>query len=254
MPPCKRNLKLIGLALHTYHEEYGSFPPPVVKNRDGEAMCSWRVLLLPYLFELYESEADWLKRHRYDSGFWASRDVIERERVARRKATQIDAVLAAYDLTQPWDGPKNLPLSNAILEAFSCEHSSNHTGTDYLAVVGEQTAWPENGGIRCDDIRDGLSNTILLVESIDTDIHWSEPRDLRFDEMSFVVNDASRIEINGPFQDAVNVLLADGSVSTLFADITPDDVRALLTIRDEEDEIPWVLPGQLKLDARNPSD
>ena len=53
---CKNNLKQIGLALHNYHDAYGSFPPAWTTDADGRPLLSWRVLLLPFLDEapLYE--------------------------------------------------------------------------------------------------------------------------------------------------------------------------------------------------------
>jgi predicted Ser/Thr protein kinase len=51
------NLKQIGLALHNYHDVYGSFPPAVVTGANGEPLYSGRVLLLPFLEmdDLYRS-------------------------------------------------------------------------------------------------------------------------------------------------------------------------------------------------------
>ncbi|MBT6498149.1 MAG: DUF1559 domain-containing protein, partial [Planctomycetaceae bacterium] len=50
-PRCKNNLKQIMLAMHNYHEDFGSFPPAVVTDDNGHPMHSWRVLILPYLDE-----------------------------------------------------------------------------------------------------------------------------------------------------------------------------------------------------------
>src|SRR5260370_743998 len=46
---CKNNLKQIGLALHNYHDVYGSFPPAYFVDASGKPMHSWRVLILPFL-------------------------------------------------------------------------------------------------------------------------------------------------------------------------------------------------------------
>ena len=48
---CANHLKQIGVALHTYHDAYGSFPPAFVADENGKPMHSWRVLLLPFLDE-----------------------------------------------------------------------------------------------------------------------------------------------------------------------------------------------------------
>src|SRR5437762_9103935 len=84
-PPCKSNLRNIGIALYAYHEDYGCFPPAFSVNADGRPMHSWRALLVPYLRDVWQSEADWLDaRH---SG---------RAAAARLKARQLDDFLAAY--------------------------------------------------------------------------------------------------------------------------------------------------------------
>ena len=145
----------------------------------------------------------------------------------------------AYDFTEPWNGPNNQLLSDKVLDAFCCDHGGSHTTTDYLAVVGSQTAWPERGVTRFDDFLDGSSNTILVVEVFGSDIHWSEPRDLHFESMSFVVNDSSSLGIKGAFPDAANTVLADGSVRALFTNVDPAGVKALLTINGQEKHAPW---------------
>src|SRR4051812_3837711 len=45
---CKNHLKDIALALHNYHDAYGTFPPAYIADQNGRPMHSWRVLILPY--------------------------------------------------------------------------------------------------------------------------------------------------------------------------------------------------------------
>src|SRR5271163_108233 len=42
-------IKQIAVALHNYHDTYGSFPPAYVADETGKPMHSWRVLILPFL-------------------------------------------------------------------------------------------------------------------------------------------------------------------------------------------------------------
>jgi type II secretory pathway pseudopilin PulG len=46
---CSNNLKQIALALHNYHDEFGSFPPVYTVDDAGTRLHSWRTLILPYM-------------------------------------------------------------------------------------------------------------------------------------------------------------------------------------------------------------
>ncbi|MEZ6144785.1 MAG: DUF1559 domain-containing protein [Planctomycetaceae bacterium] len=46
---CKNNLKQIMLALHNYHDDFGTFPPAYTVDENGKRMHSWRTLIWPYL-------------------------------------------------------------------------------------------------------------------------------------------------------------------------------------------------------------
>ena len=71
----RNNLRQIALALQSYHQANGCFPPAYVADKNGKPMHSWRVLILPYL------------------GF--------------------DDLYKAYDFTEPWDGPNNKKTESA---------------------------------------------------------------------------------------------------------------------------------------------
>ncbi len=147
--PCLNNLRTIGLALHDYHGAYQSFPPPYVADASDRPMHSWRVLILPQLGqeELYQ----------------------------------------AYDFTEPWNGTHNRKLHDRIVDVYRCPKNkqSDSTVTTYVAVVGDETMWPEGKRVTFSDIHDGETSTIFIIEISNSDIHGMEPRDLRFEEMSF---------------------------------------------------------------------
>src|SRR5581483_1226959 len=79
---CTNNLKQLGLALHGYHDSYGSFPSGVTSDtsdlRNGKH--SGFVFLLPHL---------------------------EQQPLYQR-----------YDLTQTWRSPANLPLAQVQVPLF----------------------------------------------------------------------------------------------------------------------------------------
>ncbi len=205
---CRYHLKQIGLALRQYHDDYGSFPAAYTVDDDGRPMHSWRALILPYL-------------------------------------EQAAPLYNSYHFDEPWDGPANAELRTKGVFVLQCPSSQRQrkTLTNYLAVVGPNSAWPGTRGAKIgEDFPKGLSNTILLVEVNDSDIDWIEPRDLNFDEMSFELNGSSGKSISaghskegwwpwsGPLK-FVNVLFADGVVKQLPLDTPPETIRAWLTAR-----------------------
>jgi len=171
---CANNLKNLGLALHNYHNAYGSFPPAYVADANGKPMHSWRVLILPYL-----EEKNLYNKYRFD---------------------------------EPWDGPNNRKLLGQMPEGFRCPSQPggpNSTETSYVAVVGPHTAWQGDRPVKMAEIKDGLPTTILLVEVKNSGIHWMEPRDLNCPPASTVVNPASGQGISSNHPGGANVVFAD---------------------------------------------
>lgn len=216
--PCRNNIKQIGLALHNYHDTYGSFPPAVVYGHDGRPWHSWRTLLLPYL-----EQGDLYARYRFD---------------------------------EPWDGPNNrrIAAETEILPIYRCpsEPDPSSTSTSYLAVVGAGTMWPPGGTTTLDDATDGADRTLHVVEVSDSGVHWMEPVDLRLDAMAFAIGPRNRPGIRSGhggtdrwFQAddpwVASVEFVDGSVRTLGDDLSEKTVKSLL-LRDDggpaDDEIP----------------
>jgi hypothetical protein len=201
---CSNNLKVIGLALQNYRDAYGCFPPAYVADVDGRPMHSWRVLILPFL----EQEAIY-DRYRFD---------------------------------EPWDGPNNRKLHDLIVGTYACpSHAKQGHSTAYVAVVGAETSWRGAEPTRSEDIADGASRTVMVVEVAAAAIHWMEPRDLEFGRMSFA--------IGGPEGSAgaashhpniAHALFADGTVRMLPQKTAPATVRGLLTVAGGEDasEVP----------------
>jgi prepilin-type processing-associated H-X9-DG protein len=140
---CVNNLKQIGLAMHNYHDTYGSFPPAMTLDPDGKPLLSWRVLLLPFLDEnsLYEQ----------------------------------------FKLDEPWDSPNNQPLLAKMPKTYVCPSfpvSAPDVST-YQVLVGPGTLFEAPRGARISDLTDGTSNTLLVVET-NAPVPWSKPSDLTY--------------------------------------------------------------------------
>lgn len=194
-PDCRNHLKMIGLALHSYHDHYGSFPPAVVRDSEERPLYSWRVLILPWIGE--------------------------------------EALYESFRLDEPWDSPHNRNLVLQKPDCFRCPTAEPRgiitSLTRYVAIVGDDTIWPKQGATTLEDITDGSSQTLLVVEWPESDIVWSEPRDLDVANL--------RVWMYPPPQKSakrhgggVNVMWADVSVFCIAPQSLPGPtLRAALT-------------------------
>lgn len=197
---CKGRFAQLLLALHNYHEAYGSFPPAYLTDEQGQPMHSWRVLILPYIEQ----------QEIYDQ----------------------------YKFDEPWNSPHNLALSEKAHTAyFHCPSGPHENSpiTDYVVVVGEGTAFPGSRSTSMDDFQDGLEDTILIVEIANSDIHWMEPGDLDFRTMSFAIDDRSRPSISSPHPCGPGAIFAESMPTyRLHASLSPASIKAMLTISGGE--------------------
>jgi len=65
---CATNLKVIGLAMHNYHDAYGQFPPAAILDNQKKPLLSWRVQLLPFLdhddlYKEFHRDEPWDSEH-----------------------------------------------------------------------------------------------------------------------------------------------------------------------------------------------
>ncbi len=68
--------------------------------------------------------------------------------------------------------------------------------TSYVAVVGPNTIWPGRASTKLTDIRDGTANTAIVVEIVDSGIHWMEPTDLDMSTMAMSINPPEGVGIS----------------------------------------------------------
>ncbi len=189
---CKGQLKQIALALHNYHDSYGTFPPAYVADETGKPMHSWRVLLLPYLEQT----------PMYD----------------------------AYDFDKPWNDISNLAVTSPIPPVFRCPSAPAQgqlNTTHYVYITGPDTCFDGDKGIQIKDITDGTSRTLLVVESHQSAIAWSEPRDL---DITTLVEGGS----NSAHGDGFQAVMADGAVRFITNAVAPGVFRALTTPRGND--------------------
>ncbi len=194
---CGNNMREIAMAMKSYEAQHGHLPPAYVTDEDGNLMHSWRVLLLPHLDQ----------QDLYD----------------------------AYNLDEPWNSPANRRLADRMPEVYTCPSSvfgAEEGYTSYAVVVGPETLFDGGEGVSLDDVPDGMSNTILLVEAEEKWIEWMDPSDIDFEDLTDDENgwDTFGLEIRSSHRAGVNVAYADGRVNFLrMGVVTGKELRALLT-------------------------
>jgi len=122
-----------------------------------------------------------------------------------------------------WDDPINRPLSSRPFYAFCYskdDGSLESLHTSVVAITGPGTAFEEGRACRLEDID---SDTILVIEVADTDIHWAEPGDLG-------INDATESITSGSDGAGLHVLFADGAVWFLNSNVPFEDLKKFFTI------------------------
>ncbi|QDU78054.1 hypothetical protein Pan97_51340 [Bremerella volcania] len=187
------HLKEIGIALHNYHDLYGTLPPAVVTDAEGRPLYSWRVLLLPFL----EQQA------LYDQ----------------------------FDLSQPWDSQTNRPLVEQMPYMFESpflDPTENPGMTSYLAVVdpeGKRTLMLSQEGRAFDEVPCELGNVAMVVEQIDQAVIWTKPEDIS----PFELIERPPIDQNDHAYYAV--LFGDASVTWMPED-DPQQLRACLLCKE----------------------
>jgi prepilin-type processing-associated H-X9-DG protein len=190
---CVNNMKQIGVALQAYHDTYKTVPPAYFADAEGKPMHSWRVLILPFI---------------------EGNDVYQK-----------------YDFNEPWDGPNNKKLAALIPSVYQCPSGSEDDGqTNYVAVVGPETVWPGDAPVKIRAIIDGPSRTIQVIETVDSGIHWMEPRDVSLDQATAGINGHNGPpSISSHHPGGANALFCDSHVQFLPDDVPPETLRALLT-------------------------
>ena len=181
---CKYNLISIRRCLDSYHEKHGVLPPAYVADENGHPLLSWRVLAAEYVYLGYDFKTK-------------------------------------MDFTKPWNSPTNSRFLNSIsTEWLQCPSSwvTKPNVTHYVAVVGPGTLWEQPCRLSGSDKR------ILVIEWPNSDIHWSEPRDITVDELLDWLK--SKPDTNHP--GCLQYVDGSGEVGELRTDSDPETVRTLL--------------------------
>ncbi|MEN6496839.1 MAG: DUF1559 domain-containing protein [Thermoguttaceae bacterium] len=212
---CTGNLKQIGLGLLSYQTAHGRLPPVRQCDHEGQALLSWRVLLLPFVDRghLFPGECNLFQQ---------------------------------YDRSEPWDGPTNRKLANIQLSIYKCwsDLRDRPDGTaNYVAVTGPEGDWLEP-----DHRAEDASNPVRVVETCTVRIAWTEPRDVSLDEILTPSPSCPSALSSKHFDKdsffyrdqlaGANALFADGHVCLISPEVPADLLRAaLLGDRQKQEEL-----------------
>jgi hypothetical protein len=141
--------KELTIAMQNYHDVNKHLPPAAICDKDIKPLLSWRVAILPYIEqnELYKQ----------------------------------------FHLAEPWDSPHNRALIEKMPTCYADPDPKINQltvagKTTYQVPIGKETAFPNNEGISFREIKDGTSNTVLVVEvEPGKAIEWTKPEDWKVD-------------------------------------------------------------------------
>lgn len=191
------NLRDIAEGLLKYESKHGCFPPVAIRDREGKALLSWRVTLLPYLGE--------------------------------------EELYRQFHLDEPWDSPHNLRLLERMPNVYKRPKlyrrdvpEPSITVTYYQVFVGKGAVFEEDWSASLQDVTDDLSKTILIGEN-SVAVPWTKPEDIRFNPTSPLPRSGSGLGF------LIQMGLCDGSTRGVLADdregfpSEADPLRVLIT-------------------------
>lgn len=237
---CQNNLKQIGLGLHNYCDTNGSFPSAAIANKDlpCEKRLSWMVDTLPYIEQIGVT--------------------IDRKKGWQDEANVIPKFYGIEDKEPP--RPLELKLFRCLADqTVSPADAPSLTNYVGIAGVGSDAAelrlgYPGVGFFGCDrkikiaDIKDGLPNTIALMETNSNIGPWTASgfptvRGLNPAGGSYLGAGgqfgSGHRTCRGWFSPTstviTNVVYGDGSVRGLTDSVSPSVFEALATIAGSEE-------------------
>jgi hypothetical protein len=143
-----------------------------------------------------------------------------------------DLIYRSYDMTKPWNDPKNRVLFKPVKESrFACPCGSEvyTTRTSYVVIVGEDTLFPPGRTVSISDVPLSV-DPILVLEITNSTIEWPEPRDLSIDDLA-TAGDSDTIALTRPHAGAIRYITLQGQCGVLPADTSVNVIKQLASIK-----------------------
>jgi hypothetical protein len=188
----QNNFKQVVLAMLIHEDARRRLPAQAICDADGKPLLSWRVAVLPFLDEgeLYEQ----------------------------------------FRLDEPWDSEHNRQLIERMPAVYGdpsapAEQAAGLTTIQVLTGKGTPFAAPGKG-LRLDEISDGTSKTVAVVEATANAVPWTKPDDIEFDPERPLAGIGNPRRTGGLFITG----FFDGHVETIMPEqLDPEVFKAFVT-------------------------
>jgi hypothetical protein len=105
------------------------------------------------------------------------------------------------------------------------------SGSSYFVIIGANTAFPPDRPSKFQEITDGTSNTIAVVELKGIAGSWAAPIDPKLETLALSIG-PSPGQLNPTRPGELNVALCDGSVTSFPASTPPNALNLMFTRND----------------------
>ncbi len=195
----QRKLNRIAQAMWAYQTLHGYLPTDIL-DKDGKALLSWRVAILPHIEQVN--------------------------------------VYKLFKLDEPWDSANNKPLSEIILKLYvSGDLDPTHIGyTSVKRFTGPNTLHRPGEKVVLPKIPNNLLRTTILLAEVGTPVPWSKPDDPTVEPLA---KDKPFTPKNPPdwkgiYSNVINVAFADTTAHSLRPDLTSETVANLCYWKDDK--------------------
>lgn len=237
------NLKQLMLAMHNYEAVSGHLPADI-RDKDGKAILSWRVAILPFieqenLYKQFRLDQPWDSEHNLK--LLAQMPPVLRVGFEPKDSTHTYYQVFAGPGT-PF-GPSRFPAGEGGGGGSGILGSAGGGNPQAPAEPVKGPAGPSTPvkGTRIMQIADGTSNTLGVVEAGPA-VPWTKPVDIAYEPKTLP-------KLEGPFANALHAAMLDGSAVALSRTLDAKVLHNLIGMDDGN-----VTPNLKSLYARRPAE